>query len=79
MSLNITICKKMEVLRLKTFHQWLWISKIITKARCQREAHLNQIANETCYNVRSCKMSITPPFKLAKITNEKTWGTHPKS
>ncbi len=40
------------------------------KARWQRWTYLRYVNDEACNNVKSCKMTMMPPFRLAKIVNE---------
>lgn len=40
------------------------------KARWQGWTYLRYVDNEACNNVKSCKMTMMPPFRLAKIVNE---------
>jgi hypothetical protein len=37
------------------------------KVRWQGKVYLKQVANETCNEVKSCKMIIMPSLKLAKL------------
>jgi len=36
-----------------------------------RGAHLKQVVNKACSNVKNCMMTTTPSFKLAKVVNKK--------
>ncbi len=45
------------------------------------EAHLKQVANGVCSNVRNCKMIMKSPFTFAKNVdeNEATWESSPQT
>jgi len=43
-------------------------------------SYLKQVIDETCNNVRNCKMTLMPPFKFEKFVNkEKHGGAHFKA
>jgi hypothetical protein len=37
-------------------------------------SYLKQVIDETCNNVRNCKMNSMPPFKFEKIVNKEEHG-----
>jgi len=37
-------------------------------------SYLKQVIDETCNNVRNCKMTSMPPFKFEKIVNKERGG-----
>jgi hypothetical protein len=50
------------------------------KNNMRTKIYLKKVTNETCNNVRNCKMIMMSSLKLAKIVNEKEqYGkVHPK-
>lgn len=68
----------------QTFHGQLWVSKTIkqdhNKSKMTKGSYLKQVIDETCNNVRNCKMTLMPPFKFEKFVNkEKHGGAHFKA
>jgi hypothetical protein len=41
------------------------------KNKLTKGAHLKQVVNKACRNVKNCMMTTTPSFKLGKVVNKK--------